>query len=827
MKKLNIPVEQFINAMFNANETVNLRVFDDRKGGVFKGQKLSVKAGRLDNIMSVLKEHNKQNRGIFFVVNSGGNADNEINKINAQFMEMDEGSFEEQWEKINAFPLPPSLVVKTRKSLHCYWLVSNGSVAKFRNIQQALVKQFDGDKTCVNESRVLRLPNFYHCKQEPVMVDAVKFNPELKYTQVQLENALPKIENKQEQKARPTAVKKRVGLNLIRRCDFIKHCKDDATTLSEHDWYAMITNLASFEGGVEMIHALSKEHPNYSEQETNDKINHYLESKTAPMTCKNICEKGFICSKCKDGSCGVKSPAGLAYKPYSSAEIKEMVEYIEISSDVVENMELATVFIKRHMYNMDKLSGETVIENYVSKRFKLKTENTKRLLAVFKDISKSYKARKERNIDDDKQEVEWYEETDRGSRFMPAILAKHLAENENVFHAAEKYFRYKNGVYRPITESTVKRLVQSKLNIRTATSAQIRDTTDQWMIQVEKQICDLNANPFIINCKNGLYNVLDDSFNEHTSTYLSTVQINPNYDPSAKCDMFMNYMHDCFAQDEINLVQEILGYLLIPVSKAQKCFVFTGVAHAGKSILLDLITDTLLGAEQVSHIMWQQLGDRFKTAELFGKLANTFADLPTNNIDENSMFKAITGQDYVTAEEKNKKPFSFKPYSRLVFSCNEVPKNYADRSEGFYRRLIIIPFERAIPIEKRDESLADKLKTEADGILNFAIAGLKRLMENRYVFGETAKTKLELERYRIESNSALIFIDEMCKIEKDAKISSPDLYKRYQDYCTDSGLKPMSQTNFNKVLENISHLVYKGKTTLGRNVIWIGIRYLG
>ena len=132
---------------------------------------------------------------------------------------------------------------------------------------------------------------------------------------------------------------------------------------------------------------------------------------------------------------------------------------------------------------------------------------------------------------------------------------------------------------------------------------------------------------------------------------------------------------------------------MIPVNKAQKSFVFVGAPNAGKSTLLSVAQEILLGSENVSNIPWQSLGDRFNKAELFGKLANIFADLPSKAIDDGGMFKALTGEDYITAERKNKDPFSFRPYARLLFSCNEIPKNYSDRSDGFYRRLIIIRFD--------------------------------------------------------------------------------------------------------------------------------------
>jgi putative DNA primase/helicase len=94
----------------------------------------------------------------------------------------------------------------------------------------------------------------------------------------------------------------------------------------------------------------------------------------------------------------------------------------------------------------------------------------------------------------------------------------------------------------------------------------------------------------------------------------------------------------------------MLGYSLIPVNKAQKSFVIVGEPGAGKSKLLLTLNEVLLGQANVSNIAWQALNERFKTAELFGKLANIFADLPTKNIEDYGVFKALVGEDFLTAE---------------------------------------------------------------------------------------------------------------------------------------------------------------------------------
>lgn len=240
-KTLNVPLEEFLRPFFEPAEKVCLRIFDDRKTGTFKGAKLETPAGQVAAMTETLKRHNEKNRGIYFVVNFGGHEDAEITRINAQFMECDELSLDEQLKQIEAFPLEPSLIVKTRKSLHTYWLIKDGDVAAFRRVQKRLAVQFHGDKTCVNESRVLRLPGFYHCKEEPVLVECIHFRPELRYTQAELEQYLPQVPDEGAAPVAATVKGSRKGLMLVeRRCEFIRHCRDNAATLSEHDWYPPI-----------------------------------------------------------------------------------------------------------------------------------------------------------------------------------------------------------------------------------------------------------------------------------------------------------------------------------------------------------------------------------------------------------------------------------------------------------------------------------------------------------------------------------------------------------------------------------------------------------
>jgi putative DNA primase/helicase len=825
VKSLNIPLEEFLRPFFDPGELVCLRVFDDRKTGAFKGAKLECEAGKIAAMEDTLRKHNAQNRGIYFVINYGGHEDTDITRISAQFVECDSLSMEEQLAQIKAFAVEPSLIVRTRKSLHTYWLMKDAKVEDFRRVQKRLIAQFQGDRTIINESRVLRLPGFNHCKGEPYPVECIKFNPELRYTQAELEANLPEVEDEPEVKG-PTPQGTRKGLALVgKRCLFIQHCKENVKSLSEHDWYAMITNLAVFEGGEDVIHTLSRPYPGYKRAETQEKINHFLESGTKPITCATIASKGFTCPHLEDGECKCKAPAALCYQPLTVEELRAMLTEQPVAETQVENMQAAQIFVRDYLYNIDPALAATFINYEVSAHFGMKAPDMRPLIGQQKQAHKAHIDNK-----DTRRELaggpipDWYEPTERGLRFVPGLLANHMKNTVDAFYGAGSYFFYEGGVYAMSSDLAASAKVREFLIPRYATMHAINDALGQWRMEIEKPLHEINANPFIINVKNGLYNVLDGSFKAHSPDYCSTVQINARYDESAECPQFLAFLKGILPDTEHDLVQEIFGYLLIPINKAQKSFVFTGASNAGKSTLLSVAQDILLGRENVSNIPWQSLSDRFKTAELFGKLANIFADLPSKSVDDNGMFKALTGEDYITAERKNKDPFAFRPYARMVFSCNEMPRNYGDRSDGFFRRLVIIRFDRSIPESERDPDLREKLAVERDGIFLWALAGLRRLMAGSYIFTETQRTADELQRYRIESNSALSFVDECCLLTEGAECMREDLFQAYREYCHKNGFKAMSQANFNKEIENGFERVTRSLERVSRRKTWKGIR---
>ncbi|MBS5923335.1 MAG: DNA primase [Clostridium perfringens] len=955
----------------NSCGRINIRIFSDKKGTGFKGKNLSFNMKDFQSKSKVLMAHNEANRGIFFVVNSGGNSDRKINKINAQFFECDTLSLEEQLENISKFPLEPSIIVQTKKSLHVYFLIKNGKVEKFRDIQKKLAKHFNGDGSCINESRVMRVPGFYHCKEEPVRVKCIKFNPNLFYTQEDLEKELSysesefivnddnyirkeetnkegrnlnegKLENvepvsnlskgnlerredtrslneenlgesectsnlfseidienngenlesyisnyhsdlqestllnkenisenyrksisEKKSEGRNNKSKEQVlyeseqnlhirsednisknnqlnientvdeevksenGLEVVCfKCDFIKHCKKNSKTLSEPLWHGMITNLALFKGGTYRIHELSKGYKTYSEKETEEKISNFLKSGAGPMTCETLRDRGYTCPR-YGKTCYGKSPASLAFKPLTVKDIRECIKTLKVSEvSNATNVDTALRFIENYMYNIGVALGKSLIEEDLANHLKIK--NPKDLISFYREVIRNFKKErgtkaKSKNKSKPKNSgnLPWYEEQEKGIKFLPFVLAKHLSETRDVYYGGESFLIYENGVYNISGEKEAGRIIMDYMLPNYCIMASIRDCRDQWDILVSKDFDDFNRNPYLVNVRNGLLDIRDMSFKEHTPNYLSTVQLNVEYNPQVDCPQFKKFLNEVLDCKLIPLVQEIVGYLLTTNTASQKAFVFWGPARTGKSTLLWVVEYLLLGKKNVSNIPWQEIGDKFKTAELLGKLANVFSDLPSKSIDDTGIFKVVTGEDYLMAEKKNKNPFKFKPFARLVFSCNELPRNYVDRTEGFYRRLIIVPFSRQIEKSKIDKALKYKFQREKEGILNWALEGLKRLYENNFEFSENELTDGVKKEYKRENNNVISFVEECCELDGLFSCSRIELYEAYKEFCVEAGLKALSQIKFNKELEGNFNITRSRNRKLRS---WNGVR---
>ena len=311
----------------------------------------------------------------------------------------------------------------------------------------------------------------------------------------------------------------------------------------------------------------------------------------------------------------------------------------------------------------------------------------------------------------------------------------------------------------------------------------------------------------------------------HDPNSFEIVQLPVTYDFLALCPVYDHYMETTLDNDVIRLAEEIIGYCLLPDTRFEKAVMCTGAGRNGKSIFLYVIQQ-LLGPENVASVALQELEEnKFRAAELLGKLANLFADLDARALKGSSFFKMLVSGDSLTAERKFKDPFSFANYARLIFSANKLPRS-VDTTFAFYERWLIIPFEKTFDVRNpaTDPDLRAKLAApgELSGILNRALIGLQRL----YFFGkftEPASVRAALNEYRRQNDSVMAFCDNCVESAPDKILSKQDFYNSYKIWCENQGLRPVSQTKMKPSLVQVFPNISEGRDGRHGPRAWFGV----
>lgn len=381
----------------------------------------------------------------------------------------------------------------------------------------------------------------------------------------------------------------------------------------------------------------------------------------------------------------------------------------------------------------------------------------------------------------------------------------HLIEKHHVKKINGQLYIYENGVYVPGHRAIEKAMLGEIPSLARARRNEVLD----YLEVVCNTVLSLNAD--WIAFENGVYNIFDNTFSEFSPEHIITNKIRWNYNPGAyskAADEMLNRV-SCDDPQIRLLLEEMIGYCFYRRNELRKAFILTGDGSNGKSTFLAVI-QSLLGEENIASLDLKELGDRFKTAEMVGKLANIGDDISDEFISNSAIFKKLVTGERVSVEQKGRDPFEFNNYSKLVFSANDIPR-IKDKSGAVLDRLVIVPFNAKFTVEKTGfkSNIRRDLVGHADVmeyLINLGISGLKRILEKQQ-FTVSTKVQDELDDYRQRNNPILGFIreceDEDFKIENEP---TSKVYKRYQEYCLANGLQYESKTMFSKELNTWGNL---------------------
>lgn len=391
----------------------------------------------------------------------------------------------------------------------------------------------------------------------------------------------------------------------------------------------------------------------------------------------------------------------------------------------------------------------------------------------------------------------------------------HVVKINNQLHI------YQNGIY--VEGENLGTVIRENIpNIKKNQKAEVfdclRDITE----------CKTQADARYIAFRNGVLDIVTGQMQPFSPELVITNQIPWDYNPEAYSELADDTLNKlaCGDQPIRALLEECIGYCFYRANDYKKSFMLTGKGNNGKSTFLDCVK-AILGDGNISALDLKELGDRFSTSMMFGKLANIGDDIGDDFLQGSQVatFKKVVSGNRIKAERKGQDPFEFNPYVKLLFSANDIPR-MKDKTGAVLNRLVIIPFNarftKYLPSGEIDPDYNPKIRYElveqssVEYLIRVGVEGLKRIIENQG-FSKSDATEQMAEEYDLMNNPIKGFFAE----QEEGYIfreTVQDIFTRYQLYCNDCGIKPETKISFGKTVAEMFQVESKNTRVNGKQV---------
>ena len=299
-----------------------------------------------------------------------------------------------------------------------------------------------------------------------------------------------------------------------------------------------------------------------------------------------------------------------------------------------------------------------------------------------------------------------------------------------------------------------------------------------------------------------------------------------SYRPDApKPVLWLSFLDGLLYPEDIPTLQEFIGYCLIPSNKGQRMMVIKGNGGESKS-QIGAVLGQMLGNSMKDGSIGKISENRFARADLEHILLCVDDDMRMEALRQTNYVKSIvTAQGKMDLERKGKQSYQGWMFARLLAFSNGDLQALYDRSDGFYRRQLVLTTKEKPAGRMDDPDLAEKMKAEVEGIFLWAFEGLQCLVANNFKFTESERTKANRESVKRDNNNIFDFMESegYIRLKADASISSKELYEIYRMWCEENSLPPLKSRSFSdSVVANLSryNLEHTNKITnsAGRRV---------
>jgi len=312
---------------------------------------------------------------------------------------------------------------------------------------------------------------------------------------------------------------------------------------------------------------------------------------------------------------------------------------------------------------------------------------------------------------------------------------------------------------------------------------------------------EFDADPFLLNCANGVVDLRTGELLPHTPEMRITKLAPVAYNPGADCPKWKKFLNDIFLnnQELISFVQRALGYSLTADVREDVFFVCWGLGRNGKSTLLGTVQRVLgdYAREVAPDVLLKrsEKGDAHPTgvADLVGVRFATARETEEGRHLATALVKAMTGRDRLKARFMRQDYFEFEPTHKLWLATNHKPI-INDTTVSIWSRILLIPFRVFFGPEQCDKTLPEKLWEEREGILAWLVQGCLAWQREGL---KPPKVVLEaVKEYQSEMDVLQRWLEECCVCDPKAETLFKELYESYETWCKDSDESPISKRAF-------------------------------
>ena len=380
-------------------------------------------------------------------------------------------------------------------------------------------------------------------------------------------------------------------------------------------------------------------------------------------------------------------------------------------------------------------------------------------------------------------------------------IRDYIKKNHPLFIISKLPYIYEGGYYEPDLSGAKLKTQISKLMLpQYIKSTSIKRVYDLFISDedLQRKYEDVNSYSIKDVCFiNGMFDVRRWKLYDHDPKYYSINQIPYDFNPDIELegkelDLFLNSILP--DKDDREMLLEFCGLCFTRDTTQQTFLILLGSGGTGKSTLIRLLIHAL-GKDNVSCLSLTGLNERFATSGLVGKLLNTCADIETKALEDPATIKKLLGEDTMRGERKGLDSFDFDSYARLLFSANDIPVIKNEKSDGFYRRLLICPMnEKPYHI---DPDLSAKLQKCVKRFIWLSMSALKRMYDRGSIIRSSHSVEL-CKQLRGDSDSVQAFLNEKTENKPYRKTDRGFLFEKYLDYCNEYERKPLTRNGFYK-----------------------------